>query len=162
MSEVACEINMKCDRNQDCFKGFLSLWMGFTTYMAPHTTDIIMPKLQGSAQAAAKQCSGGGGTFCGRRWWQSTWDGTQSLEEQMSTTSIFTANLIGKTGSGPVTSKNGGTSSSNPGVGGGGSNSDQGSPVMLKPITTGDKAGAGILTALVLASIFGTTFWLVK
>jgi len=163
MSEVACEVNMKCDRNQDCFKGFLSLWMAFTTYLVPWTKDLIIPKLQGSANAAAKQCSGGnGGTFCGRRWWQSTWDGTQSLEEQMSATSIFTANLFDKTGGGPVTSKTGGTSKSNPGVGGAGSNSDQGNPTVLKPITTGDKAGAGILTALVLGSLLGTSFWLVK
>ena len=163
MSEVACEPNMKCDRNQDCFKGFLSLWLAFTAYLVPDTAAQIVPKLQGSANAAAKQCSGGGsGTFCGRRWWQSTWDGTQSLEEQMSATSIFTANLFQMAGGPPITAKTGGTSKSNPGVGGSGSQNDAGNPVVLKPITNGDKAGAGILTALVLGSILATAFWLVK
>lgn len=69
------------------------------------------------------------------------------MEEQIIATNVFMSNLIiGSSDKGPVTSDTGGDSKSNPDAGssGGGDNSGQ----SFKKITTGDKAGAGILTAL--------------
>ncbi|CAK43770.1 uncharacterized protein An01g06500 [Aspergillus niger] len=164
MSEISCEPNMMCDRNQDCFKGFLSSWLTFTTTIAPYTADQILPKIQQSALAAAKQCSGGdSGTQCGRRWYQAQWDGETSLESDMSALSVFSSNMIthrqsqGGQSQGPLTSDTGGTSQSNPNAGTG----PKDAPNKLPDITTGDRAGASILTVLFVGSWAGAITWLV-
>jgi len=159
MSEVACEGNMLCDRDQDCFKGLVSAWLSSTTYLVPQFASRIMPLIQGSAAGAAKQCSGGAnGTFCGRRWWQPTWDGSESLEEEMSVLNVFSACLTGMTGGPPLNSNSGGNSASNPGQGG---NGDEGLTTTYNPITTADRAGAGILTALALIGTLSFVVWLI-
>lgn len=161
MSDFECEPLMTCDRNQDCFKGFLSAWLAFMSTIVPYTEPEIMPKLQGSAVAAAKQCSGGANqTLCGRRWYQPTFDGTSSLEEQMSATSIFSSNLVlYKNDGGPLTLTTGGNSKSNPSAGTG---SGDVNPFAQKPITTADRAGAGILTAVFLVSWATTLAWMLR
>ncbi|EAW08543.1 glycoside hydrolase family 76 protein [Aspergillus clavatus NRRL 1] len=162
MSEVACEPNMMCDRNQDCFKGFLSSWLTFTTTIAPYTADEIVPRIQQSALAAAKQCSGGDShTQCGRRWHQDTWDGTTSLEEDMSALSVFSSTMIThkqmQQAQGPLTSDTGGTSKSNSSAGTG---TEHSAPQAL-PVTTGDRAGAGVLTVVFLGAWIGAVTWMV-
>ncbi|KAJ9295958.1 CAZyme family GH76 [Paecilomyces variotii] len=162
MSEVACEPNMMCDRNQDCFKGFLSSWLAFLTTVAPYKTDVVMPKLQASALAAAKQCSGGSdGKHCGRRWWQSTFDGTQSLETQMSATSIFSVQLISQKNQAPLTADTGGKSKGDPNAGLGDNQAPTGDGLGIK-ITTGDRAGAGIVTAIFLTGWVGMMTWMIR
>lgn len=159
MSEVACEPNQKCNNDQPSFKAYLSTWMAFATQMAPWTTDQILPKLKFSAQGAAAQCSGGqDGTTCGRRWYQNTWDGEKGVGEQMSAMSIFGANLIPAVAA-PVTSNTGGTSKGDPNAG---TQSSAGTvPGDVTIISTKDKAGAGILTALFLGLVlYGTYFML--
>src|ERR1700754_4992743 len=105
MSEVACESVQSCNRNHLCFKGFLSSWFAFTAIMAPYTAPQILPRLRASAQGAALQCSGTpaadsgvsssqDGVSCGRRWYQTTWDGFTGMEEQMSAASVFSSNLV--------------------------------------------------------------------
>ena len=145
MSEISCEPNMMCDRNQDCFKGFLSSWLTFMTTIVPHTANQIIPKIQASAQAAAKQCSGGSTkTQCGRRWHQDSWDGSKGLEQDMSALSVFASTMIThkQQGHSPLTADTGGTSKSDPTAGSG----PQKQPNTPRPITTGDRAGASILT----------------
>ena len=146
MSETSCEPNMMCDRNQDCFKSFLASWLTTLTEIAPYTADQVLPKILGSAEAAAKQCSGGdSGSACGRRWYQSTWDGTTSMESDMSALSIFSSSMvIHRKTKGPLTSETGGSSESDPNAGSG---SDH-DPTKLAPITTADRAGAGIVTVI--------------
>jgi len=69
------------------------------------------------------------------------------MEEQIIATNVFTSNLIIESNDkGPVTSDTGGDSKSNPNAGSSSGGGDGGQT--LKKITTGDKAGAGILTAL--------------
>ncbi|KAF9882765.1 hypothetical protein FE257_005313 [Aspergillus nanangensis] len=95
LSEVVCEPPMNCDADQDTFKGSLVSALAFTSQLVPHTADTILAKLESSAEAAAKQCSGGKDkTLCGRRWYQDKWDGTSSMEEDMSATNLFAANLV--------------------------------------------------------------------
>lgn len=149
--EVACEPNGNCNVDQLSFKAYLSRWMAATTKVAPWTSDQILPLLASSAQAAAQSCSGGAdGTVCGTRWTQPGYDGTFGVGQQMSALEVIQSNLIKKV-SGPVSNSTGGTSKGNPSAG-------TGTTVHVEPphaITTGDKAGAGVLTAVVLISLLG-------
>lgn len=162
MSEISCEQSMMCDRNQDCFKGFLSSWLTFTTTIAPFTQDQILPKIQGSAQAAAKQCSGGDSkTDCGRSWYkQDKWDGSKSLESDMSALSVLSSTMIAhkKEHQAPLTAETGGTSKSNPSAGSGHKDQQTGTP---KPITTGDRAGASIVTFFFACGWMASVSWMV-
>ncbi|KAL8808646.1 MAG: hypothetical protein Q9200_004162 [Gallowayella weberi] len=161
MQEVACEPQQSCNYDQPSFKAYLSRWMAATTQIAPFTKEFIMPKLQDSAKGAAKQCSGApnGGTTCGRTWNTATWDGKLGVGEQMSALSVIQANLISKVAP-PVTADRGGTSKSNPEAGTGTSSQTPPDPLLTRQVTMGDKAGAGILTAIVLGSLLGSTWWI--
>lgn len=161
MQEVACEPQKSCNYDQPSFKAYLSRWMAATTQIAPFTTDFIMPKLQASAKGAAQQCSGApnGGTTCGRTWNSATWDGMQGVGEEMSALSVIQANLISKVAP-PVTADRGGNSTSNPDAGSGSTSTNPLDPVLTRKVTMGDKAGAGILTAVVLGGLVGSTWWI--
>jgi mannan endo-1,6-alpha-mannosidase len=81
--------------------------------------------------------------------------------EQMSALSVFQNNLI-QNSAPPVTANSGGTSASNPSAGGTSDTSTLGlDPALTTTITTTDKAGAGILTALSLVLIVAATWWMV-
>ena len=162
MAEVACEFPAKqtCDYDQPSFKAYLSRWMAVTTQMAPNTTGQIMPLLQASAEGAAGQCTGQpGGNTCGRRWYQTTWDGMMGVGEQMAAMSVFQNNLIGNAAP-PVTAVKGGTSKGDPSAGGAGDGGSTTSPVYVHPVSTSDKAGAAILTALALILLLGASYWI--
>ncbi|PWY75264.1 glycosyl hydrolase family 76 protein [Aspergillus sclerotioniger CBS 115572] len=95
MSEVTCEPTHVCNDAESTYKGLLAGDLAFVSVVAPYTASEILPRLQGSAVGAAKQCSGGdSGTVCGQRWYQSTWDGWSGIEESMSATSIITSTLV--------------------------------------------------------------------
>ncbi|KAL8949677.1 MAG: hypothetical protein Q9222_004238 [Ikaeria aurantiellina] len=159
MQEVACEPQGSCNNDQPSFKAYLSRWMAATTQIAPFSASFVMQKLQASAQGAAKQCSGNGGTTCGRTWNTATWDGKQGVGEEMSALSVIQSNLISKVAP-PVTAARGGTSKSEPAAGTGNSNQVPADPILTRKVTMGDKAGAGILTALVLGGLLGSTWWI--
>jgi hypothetical protein len=170
MAEVACEfpLTQTCDQDQPSFKAYLSRWMAVTAQLAPITQSVIMPRLQASAKAAAAICTGtipaingfeAGQNGCGRRWYQNSNDGFMSLGEQMSAMSIIQNNLI-LSRRAPLTAQTGGNSTSDPAAG---TTINQNilDPIYTEEITTGDKAGAGILTALALALIIGGTSWMI-
>ncbi|KAI9786324.1 MAG: hydrolase 76 protein [Peltula sp. TS41687] len=159
MFEVACEPYGKCNVDQRSFKAYLARWMAATTKLAPWTYDPIMTRIRTSAAAAARQCSGGtDGVTCGIKWTQPTWDRSYGVGEQMSALEVIQSNLISKV-SGPVTDETGGTSKGDPSAGTGGDVA----PVALHttPISTGDKAGAGLLTALILVGVLGGAWFMV-
>ncbi|KAI4135139.1 MAG: hypothetical protein LQ347_000927 [Umbilicaria vellea] len=166
MVEVACEPIVSCNNDQPSFKAYLSRWLAVTTQLAPFTSSWILPKLLTSAKGAALQCSGGSdGTTCGRKWYQATWDGkygvgllTNRPSEQMSALSIVQANLISKVPP-PVTANTGGHSQGDPSAGGGGDKAQLGGAYTDR-ISTGDRAGAGILTALVLVGLLWMLGWM--
>ena len=154
MYEVACEPRGNCNNDQLSFKAYLSRWMAATTKVAPWTHDTIMPLLQSSAQAAATSCSGGDdGTTCGTKWTEGVWDGASGPGQQMSALEVIQSNLIDSV-AGPVSQGNGGISKGDPAAGTGGD-----SLAPQEPITTSDRAGAGILTCLVLVGLIGGTWY---
>ncbi|OCK79764.1 glycoside hydrolase family 76 protein [Lepidopterella palustris CBS 459.81] len=158
MYEVACEPNGKCDVDQRSFKAYLARWMAATTKVAPWTHDLIMPKLQASAQAAAQQCSGGtDGVTCGLQWTKgAVWDGSYGVGEQMSALEVIQSLMIDHV-AGPLTNTTGGTSKGNPSAG---SHSET-TPITFNTITAGDKVGAGFLTTLILIIILGGAWWMI-
>jgi mannan endo-1,6-alpha-mannosidase len=164
MAEVACEIPLPqtCNYDQPSFKAYLSRWMSVTMQLAPFTNSTIAPILKASADAAAITCVGNGGNFCGRRWYQTTFDGYFGVGEQMSAMSVIQSNLI-KNVDPPVTLQKGGTSQSDPNAaqGTGGDSSTDTITVDMGPVTGGDKAGAGILTVLGLAFAIGGGSWMI-
>jgi mannan endo-1,6-alpha-mannosidase len=118
----------------------------------PQLYDDFMPYLRASAAAAASQCTGSAdgieGNVCGFAWTEApTWDGTYGFGQQMDALEVIQANLIQQARH-PVTAKNGGISHGNPSAGTEGTTADGAPPT--KPVTTADRAGAGIVTAVVL------------
>jgi mannan endo-1,6-alpha-mannosidase len=159
MIEVACENNGKCDVDQRSFKAYLARWMGYTAIVAPFTRAKIDPLLQASAQAAAKQCIGGTDQVsCGLRWVDNgVNDGSFGVGEQMAALEIVQS-LLYPTVPGPATADRGGISESNPNAGADAPDK----PITFNNITTGDKAGASILTLVVLAFILVGAWWMVS
>ncbi len=162
MAEVACESPepQTCNYDQPSFKAYLSRWLALTTQLVPSTASTILPRLQASAQAAAGVCAGQNKNMCGRRWYQSAFDGQFGVGEQMSAMSIFQNNLIGGAQA-PLTLKHGGTSSSDPNAGAGNSAGLAQDPNRANAPSTGDKAGAGILTFLSIVLVIGGTSWVI-
>ena len=158
MTEMECETKSNCNNDESSFKAYLSRWMAVTSLIAPFTAATIKPKLVASANAAAAQCDGGdNGRMCGRQWFTPTWDGSSGVGQQMSALSIVGANLITDSMA-PVTDATGGQSKGNP-TAGTGSNVNA-PPGTTSPITTTDRAGAGILTAIVIIAVVGGTLWI--
>ncbi|KAL0260511.1 hypothetical protein SLS55_004200 [Diplodia seriata] len=157
LEEVACEANGKCNIDQRSFKAYISRWMAATTKVAPWTTDILQPVMTASRQAAVSTCTGGDdGNQCGLRWTTGAFDGSTGVGEQMAVLEVMGTALIANV-AGPLTNKTGGTSQGNPSAG---SNSQK-TPTSADPISTGDKAGAGFLTAVILIGILGGAWWMV-
>ncbi|KAJ5691762.1 Mannan endo-1-6-alpha-mannosidase DCW1 [Penicillium macrosclerotiorum] len=156
--EVVCEPSESCNDNEILFKGLVSSWLSFTALIVPSTYSTILPYLQTSATAAAKSCTGHNNNTCGVRWYKSTYDGWMGMEEQISATNIFVANMIQFDSSAPVTSTTGGNSTSDPTAG---ENDTTTSSETTSKITTGDKAGAGILTVVFVVGWVGLMSWTV-
>lgn len=162
MYEVACEPPNTCDTDNYSFKAYLARWLVASIKYAPFIQTTVMPWVQASATAAALQCSGGtNGQMCGMKWTQgATWDGTQGVGQQMGALSVIQANLIDQV-SVPVTNKTGGTSQGNAAAGGGGGVSTSDPALSQNAITQGSRAGAGVLTCLVLISVIGCSWWMI-
>ncbi|GMG08189.1 unnamed protein product [Aspergillus oryzae] len=153
---IACEPILTCDRNQLCFKGYVAMWLAFTAILVPSTRELITPKLQGSAAAISKQCSGGDQNLCGERWYSTEPVGPTGLEVQMAALGGITSNLMLFEAQSPKTIE------SNPNATETeiDHHSDE-EPNKPKPITTGDRAGAGIITVVVAIAVAGTVVWMI-
>ncbi|KAJ5091444.1 hypothetical protein NUU61_006314 [Penicillium alfredii] len=160
LSDITCEPVNKCDRNQLCFKGYLSMWLATTAILVPSTRDKITPKLQGSLEAVAKICSGESDNLCGLRWYDDHWDGTKGLEVQMAALgAVSSVLMLLSEGKGPSNVDSNPDAKEAP-IDTGGGNKD--SDISTRPITTGDKAGAWILTVLTGGLAAGGVTWLLK
>ena len=159
MSEVLCEPAEVCNDNEILFKGLVTGWLGFVALVVPSTYDTILPKLQGSAVAAAASCTGMNNNTCGVRWYPEKWDGWNGMEEEIAVTNVLSSALVSTKKTAPVTSSTGGNSSSDPNAGtGDNTGSDS---TTLSAITTGDKAGASILTIAFVGMWGGMIAWMV-
>lgn len=132
--------------------------MGYVAQMVPSTANKIVPLLKTSAVAAAKSCTGGStGILCGMQWTLGSWDGLSGVGEQLSALNTIQSSLVVKV-TAPVTTDTGGTSTGNANAGSG---STASTAELITPATTGDKAGAAILTVINAASVIGCLSWLI-
>ena len=155
--EPDCEPYDSCTADMYSFKGYLHRWYSMMTLIAPFTAPIVLPVLKTSAQAAITQCTGGAyGRQCGFKWNTGKYDGVTGAGQQMNVVGAVSSLLIGGAKP-PYTAATGGTSKGNVNAGSGSDSSFQNN---FTPITTADRAGAGILTFLVLASACGMFGWM--
>ncbi|KAI1121391.1 glycoside hydrolase family 76 protein [Nemania abortiva] len=154
--EASCEEHMTCTTDMLSFKGYVHRWMATTTQIVPTTADTILPVLQKSAQAAVSQCTGGtDGRTCGFQWSTGTFDNSVGAGQTMDVLAAVSSLLINEAKA-PVTNSTGGTSVGNPDAGiGSGSIGDD-----LPTITTGDRAGAGVLTAVIILTAAAAFGWM--
>lgn len=155
--EYNCEMgDGYCKTDQLSFKGYVHRWLAVTTQVAPHTADVILPVLKTSAEAAVKQCTGGDTKrVCGFYWSKGQFvdpgkDATTGAGEAMNVLAAVSSLLIADAPP-PVTNKTGGISKGDPNAGAHGNQGQR----EWKPLTVGDRVGAGILTALVVGSAVG-------
>ncbi|KAG9247757.1 glycosyl hydrolase family 76-domain-containing protein [Calycina marina] len=156
--EVACEPQLTCTTDMFSFKAYLLRWMATTAILAPYTADQILPVLRTSAVAAAKQCTGGTNQrACGLSWASGTFDGETGVGQEMATLAAMFVNLQAlETIVPPLTNATGGTSQGNVNAGVNVNND----LTTTTPATTADRAGAGIVTTIVLVSVSGMFGWM--
>ena len=164
MVEAACQPLGTCDTDQYAFKGITIRMLVVVSQLVPSTAATIWPYIQASAQGAAGQCIGGAdGKTCGFEWNSTTYDGLYGVGEQLSALAVIGANMVNIDNSlkAPLTSNTGGTSKSNPSAGTS-TNTDSLLPsIVTKKMTTADKAGAAIVTILVLGGTLAGAAWMV-
>lgn len=173
MRESACESRPPftnpptCNTDQRSFKAYMSRFMGLTYQLCPSTRDFIMERIRASAIAAVGSCTGGDdGQTCGLSWLRGGYDGSPygiakgGVGEHMSVMEVV-QNLLVNNATPLRTQNAGGTSKGNAAAGssGGLNTADL---KQTAPTTTGDRAGAGILTTICLGSLLGLTYWLIR
>lgn len=154
--EPQCERG-SCDFDAITFKGFTHRWLAASTQLAPFMREKVMPILKKSTQAAVDQCTGGdNGRMCGFHWSSGNYDGQTAAGNQMSVLAALSSLLV-HDASGPVTNSTGGTSEGDANAGAGRTSELR----EYSPITTADKAGAGILTVLIIIGHSAAIWWMV-
>lgn len=157
--EPSCEPADSCNTDMVSFKGYAARWMTQVAQIAPWTADRILPVLRHSAEAAVKVCTGGpSGRECGFSWVSGVFDGSVGAGQTMNVLGAVSSLLLNVTKA-PVTNTTGGTS-------GGDANAGSNSVslldphVTMKPVTTADKAGAGIVTGIMVLLATGAFWWI--
>ncbi|KHN94830.1 Mannan endo-1,6-alpha-mannosidase [Metarhizium album ARSEF 1941] len=161
--EVSCEFALGgsvCKTDMLSYKGYLLRWLAVVAQIAPHTASKILEPLRKSGQAAAAQCTGGSsGRQCGFYWSEGKFidpsvDKTTGVGEAMDVLAAVSSMLMEDVAP-PVTHDSGGTSRGNPNAGG----KDNGERA-VQPVTAGDRAGAAILTVLLLGGAVSLFVWM--
>ncbi|THW74833.1 mannan endo-1,6-alpha-mannosidase [Aureobasidium pullulans] len=157
MVEITCQPLGNCDTDQLSFRSYLARTLAVTTQLIPSLHETIYPYLRASAQGAAAQCDGGNtGAICGMEWNTTIWDGTYGVGQEMSALAVIQSLMLDTQDAAfvaPLTASTGGNSTSNPSAGTGSSSSTFEPSIATRQITTGDRAGAAILTILILGSM---------
>ncbi|KAJ1326318.1 mannan endo-1,6-alpha-mannosidase [Microdochium nivale] len=161
--EASCEPIMSCSTDMVAFKGFTARWLTQMAQLAPFAASTILPILEDSAQAAVKQCTGGpSGRQCGFQWITGKFDNSVGAGQTMNVLGAVSALLATQQGGvpqAPLTENTGGTSPSDPGAGA--ASQHLSDPMSAEAvITTGDKAGAGVATAVLIMLIYGMFVWM--
>lgn len=138
------------------FKGYIHRWYAQSTKVAPFLASKVLPMLEKSAQASIKVCTAGeNGRQCGFSWQGGVFDDNMGAGQEMNVLGATSSLLIGDAKP-PYTKDTGGTSKGDPNAG---SDSDD-LQQHLDPVTAGDRAGAGILTVLVLGGAVSMFGWM--
>ncbi len=159
MIERACELEdrVQCNADQHSFKGYMHRSLATAAVVAPFTRDTILQTLRSSTVGAVSSCQSDGS--CGFRWNTGSYDGDVSAPagQQMSALAALSTMLIKQQRvlNGPLTNTSGGTSQGDPNAG---QKFQELTP--LRDVTAGDKAGAAIVTVVVLASFLGSVVWM--
>lgn len=158
----ACEIPQKCNIDQLSFKGYLARWLAVAVQLAPFTAPQVIPHLQRSGKAAAQTCIASDGVpvpyKCGNRWYHNGYDGNSGVGQQLAALSVITANLV-TVAEPPKNVHTGGESQGDPSLGTGGILEAE--YLEFPDVTIGDKAGASVVTALVVMFMVGGGCWMV-
>lgn len=159
MYEAACQPSAQCNNDQRCFNGIFSRFLGLTCLMAPSLNDEIQKYLADTSIGVLKSCTGGtDGHTCGLNWGHTDgWDGFYGLGEQMSALEALQNRLIW-TKPPPLTIETGATSEGNGSAGTGVHDSSTLSNEL--DITSKDKAGAAILTTIIILLFLVSAWWL--
>ncbi|KAM5354867.1 hypothetical protein ACJ41O_001513 [Fusarium nematophilum] len=159
--EVPCEGRKgACSTDMLSFKGYVHRWLSVVTQIVPHTREKILPVLRKSTEAAVKQCTGGeSGRVCGFYWSEGKFvdpsaDDTSGAGEAMNVLAAVSSLLIGDADP-PATNTSGGISRGDPNAGV--NSHDMPEP---PPITAADRAGAAILTTIIVGSAVGVFLWM--
>lgn len=162
MIERPCELEdrVQCNVDQHSFKGYMHRALANVAIVAPFTRPDIVKVLRSSTTGAAGSCLSDG--TCGFRWNTGDYDGDRNrgpAGQQMSALAALSTLLLDQdhVNKGPLTNLTGGTSLGDPNAG---SNVVELEP--LRPLTTGDRAGAAIVTIVVLASFVGSLSWMMS
>ncbi|KAH8893277.1 mannan endo-1,6-alpha-mannosidase, partial [Thozetella sp. PMI_491] len=154
--EIACEDHNSCTTDMYSFKGYVARWLSTATQIAPFMADTILPVLKTSAEAAVAQCTGGDNQrTCGFKWSTGVFDGSIGAGQTMNVLGAVSSLLIGQAAA-PVTNTTGGTSIGDPNAGSSSSSLNR----VTSPVTGGDKAGAAIVTMILLSAAIGTFSWM--
>ncbi len=160
MYERACQGGGTCNTDQRSFRAVFSRALGLTSLLVPSLYDDIRPLLEKSASAAAKSCSGGtDGITCGQDWTVNGWDNKYGLGEQMAALEVMLSLLPG-TMPAPLDHNDSGVNTTGDYNAGLDSNTNQLDHEPLN-IQTKDKAGAAIITAVVLFIIILGAIWMI-
>lgn len=142
----------KCNIDQRSFKAYFTRELAATAELAPWTHDNIMKEIETSAKAAVKTCTAGAtGTQCGLQWTKQVNDGNLGVGEQMAVLEIIQSNLVDQAPGWRSAVKGTGTSVGDPNAGS--DSKTDASQLVITKVTTSDRIGAGILTALVLCAV---------
>lgn len=157
MSETLCATTNRCNNDQRSFRALFSRCLGLTSVMAPSTYPKIRPLLEASALGAAKACTGGAdSTSCGQDWTIGKNDGISGLGEEILALEVTMA-LAAKRAPQLLTVETGGTNRSDPNAG---INVKDTRNKQILSISGKDRAGAGILTTIILSLLIGGATWL--
>ncbi|KAM3084111.1 hypothetical protein ACMFMG_001783 [Clarireedia jacksonii] len=156
----ACESGGTCNTDQRSFKAYFTRWLAATTKLAPFTSTQIMNLLSTTATAAAKTCTAGNrGNHCGLKWTTGSNDGSTGVGEQMAALEVVQSMLIPQTRDWVSAVKGTGTSVGDAEAGADSRFNTDGSE--NDPVTGGDKAGAAVLTMLIIAGVIGGSAFMV-
>ncbi|RLV93659.1 Mannan endo-16-alpha-mannosidase DFG5 [Spathaspora sp. JA1] len=155
MLERTCAPSGKCNNDQRSFRSLFSRCLGLTMLVMPETESKIRPYLEASAQGAAASCSGGSdGVTCGEDWSLGHWDGVYGLGEQTSALEVIMSLIVKN----PLSVQTGASNATNYQAGTNAQDTINKNEIV---VSTKDKAGAAILTAVVLAIILGGAIWMI-
>lgn len=158
LTEVICEPQQTCKVDQSSFKAYLARWMTSAATVAPFIADQVRTTMLPSAQAAAAVCNPGGqngGATCGQKWYTGSFDGKTGIGMQMNAMEVIQTLL---SVAGPVTH----TQGTSKGDASAGTGDGQTIDDNIIKVSTGDKAGASILTILLTLTTIGGGIWIVK